>query len=156
MAKNPYNGFTPQQRSKAGRWIRRQRANGLRAPHTQCCACLREGGSVAGHSENYSFPYGPHIGEYGLCFPCHMAVHHRFKMPDQWNAYRFQVAQGRRYPDMTQYGRWIVLFKGHGYNPPVVQDPCSSTWLDTLLMGEAECASLYQTEDKIEDEQSLF
>jgi hypothetical protein len=134
MARNPYNGFTPQQRSKAGRWIKQQRERGLRQPHTQCDACLREGGSVAGHSEDYREPFGDHIGAIGLCFPCHMAVHNRFRNPQEFDRYRDIIRAGGQFPDTKDFRLFIRLFRD-----PVFDDanpPRQWTWLDTLALTE--------------------
>lgn len=138
MARNPYNGYTPAERTAAGQWIKQQRARGLRAPHTTCQVCHRRGGTVKGHSENYSAPYGPHIGEHGLCYPCHMAVHARFKHPDAFQRYAHHMREGRQYPDTANYTEWIRLFLAQRHMPPVINPPRDTTWLDTLPLTEAD------------------
>ncbi len=90
-----YNGFTPAQRRRAGTWLRRQWESGERARPTVCCAC-GGGGIVDGHCEDYSEPYGPHIGEFPLCFVCHLVLHSREHDLERWNWYAQRVSEGRR------------------------------------------------------------
>lgn len=92
MAKH-YNGFTPQQRQKAFNWLKRQYANGNRARPTQCGACGQDVG-VCHHSEDYSYPYGDNVGEFELCFACHMWIHNRKNRPDNWDIYKARIAAG--------------------------------------------------------------
>lgn len=87
-----YNGFSPQQRARGGNYYNKQKKAGLRNP-TVCQACGQTGG-VNGHSEDYSEPFGPHIGEYELCYTCHMMVHCRTRNPLAWKAYREAVEAG--------------------------------------------------------------
>lgn len=86
VAKNPYNGFSPQQRTRAGQWYRKTKAAGLLIESPTCCTC----GSpqrVNGHSEDYSAPYGAHIGAFDLCWLCHMMIHCRPRNPLAWGQY---------------------------------------------------------------------
>lgn len=141
MARNPYNGFTPQHRSKAGRWYTKQLREGTRTRPAHCDACLREGGSVGGHSEDYREPFGDHIGAIGLCFPCHMAVHNRFSMPQEFERYRDIIRMGGRFPDTRDFRLWIRLF-----HDPVFDDANEVrgwTWLDSLLLDEPRTHNLY-------------
>lgn len=87
-----YNGFTPAQRMEAYNWLK---AQSDRAMHGACEVC----GNVDAkpHSEDYSAPYGSHIGAYMLCFPCHMMVHCRFRAMGLWNGYRDMVRNGYRW-----------------------------------------------------------
>lgn len=156
MARNPYNGFTPEQRSAAGRWIKQQRTQGLRPHHTTCDVCLRQGGTVKGHSENYSKPYGPHIGAHGLCYPCHMAVHARFKHPGPFSRYAAHMRQGAQHPDTSDYRNWIALFLATQYTPPIVNPPRDTTWLDTLPLNETEAILKYHPEHQSHTTDALF
>ncbi len=86
MARNPYNDFPPNVRTKAGQWYRRQIASGLLVVDDNCMTC----GSpqrVAGHSEDYSSPYGPHIGAFDICWFCHMMIHCRKRSAIAWDRY---------------------------------------------------------------------
>ena len=74
MTRKSYNGFSAAQRNRAGRWLNAEYAAGRRTRPTRCQACGTTEG-VRGHSEDYSEPFGPHIGAFGLCHRCHLALH---------------------------------------------------------------------------------
>lgn len=93
---NPYNGFTPSQRVKALKWINGEYAAGRRTRPTECEACGQTDGKLQAHSEDYSEPYGDHIGKYGLCYTCHMMIHCRFSAPVAWDNYRWAIRSGYR------------------------------------------------------------
>lgn len=85
---NSYNGFTPTQRMKALKWLREQQKLNLRtARPNKCDTCGQEHGILEWHSEDYSEPFGDHIGQYGLCYICHMMIHCRFKSKQAWSIY---------------------------------------------------------------------
>ena len=94
-------------------------------------------GPIEAHSEDYSSPYGDHIGRCGLCYRYHIALHCRHKNPAAWEAYKRHVRQGRIY---TPIGRNYVIFcrqtldhKGEGV--PFKQEPVRPrTLLDDLLL----------------------
>ncbi|MBA3875602.1 MAG: hypothetical protein C0498_01475 [Anaerolinea sp.] len=73
-----YNGFTGDQRMRAYNWLKREYVAGRRARPVRCQACGQTAGQIMAHSEDYSAPYGPHIGAFELCFRCHMVIHCRF------------------------------------------------------------------------------
>jgi hypothetical protein len=73
----PYNGFSAAQRQRALAWVKKQYAAGTRQRPTRCDACSQDRGIIERHSEDYSEPFGDHIGAYALCFTCHMMVHAR-------------------------------------------------------------------------------
>lgn len=77
-----YNGFSPAQRNAIGPHLQERRNNGIEWHRPQCDAC--GAGETSGHSEDYSAPYGPHIGAYTLCRKCHHAVHTRERYPQNW------------------------------------------------------------------------
>jgi len=85
---NWYNGFSPTQRTKALKWFRQQQKDGLK-PHnpTVCDLCFQDEGIIDWHSEDYSEPFGSHIGEHGVCYICHMMLHCRFKSKQAWDVY---------------------------------------------------------------------
>jgi hypothetical protein len=95
MALKTYNGFDHDQRMKGYRWLQREYAAGRRARPTVCDACRQAEGPIDAHSEDYSAPFGDHIGRFGLCYRCHMAVHTRFNNREAWEAYKHHVALGR-------------------------------------------------------------
>jgi hypothetical protein len=95
MALKTYNGFDHDQRMKGYRWLQGEYAAGRRARPTVCEACGQTEGPIDAHSEDYSAPFGDHIGRFGLCYRCHMAMHTRQKNPKAWAAYKHHVAVGR-------------------------------------------------------------
>ena len=95
MALKPYNGFDHGQRMKGYRWLQREYVAGRRARPTVCDACGQTEGPIEAHSESYAAPFGDHIGRYGLCYRCHMAIHTREKNPEAWAIYKMQVALGK-------------------------------------------------------------
>jgi hypothetical protein len=95
MVLKTYNGFDHYQRMKGYRWLKGEHAAGRRARPTVCDACGQTEGPIAAHSEDYSEPFGDHIGGFGLCYRCHMAIHTRFNNREAWAAYKRHVAMGR-------------------------------------------------------------
>ena len=95
MALKTYNGFDHDQRMKGYRWLQGEYAAGRRARPTVCDACGQTEGRSTRTREDYSEPFGDHIGRYGLCYRCHMAIHTRFNNPEAWTAYKIHVALGR-------------------------------------------------------------
>lgn len=95
---NFYNGFSPAQRIKALNWSKAQRAAGRRKPKAEkCMACGQEHGLIQFHSEDYSEPYGPHIGAYEFCYRCHMTLHCRFSSHTAWEKYKEFLRAGYRW-----------------------------------------------------------
>ena len=85
---NSYNGFEPKKRYAALAWLKKEWAQGTREQTpSKCDICTQTEGYLAYHSEDYSFPYGEHIGYFGLCYICHMMLHCRFKNPTLMNGY---------------------------------------------------------------------
>lgn len=99
MGDKPYNGFTSADRGLGANWARRQRALGLHPPPaTACCVCGQTAGRLEPHSEDYSAPYGLHIGAYTFCFWCHRMLHARFNQADAWAAYLEALRDGATFP----------------------------------------------------------
>lgn len=92
-----YNGFQPKQRYAALRWLRAEQAAGRRPAHpTACMACGQQDGILDFHSEDYSEPFGAHIGAYELCFACHLSLHCRFSRPQAFQLYVGLIDAGHR------------------------------------------------------------
>ena len=91
---NPYNGFTGEQRLSAYEWGKLQD----RPPVVSCMACGQTEGRLERHSEDYSKPYGPHIGRWHLCFRCHRMLHMRFRLPNNFFQYRKLLIDGYSFP----------------------------------------------------------
>ena len=92
-----YNGFTAKQRMDAFNWLKAEYLAGRRQKPTQCDCCEQDKGIVEHHSEDYSAPYGSNIGEYALCFVCHMMVHCRFRNLNAWENYKQLVIDGANF-----------------------------------------------------------
>ena len=85
---NSYNGYEPKERYAALAWLKKEWAKGTRKKTPDCCdICGQTEGNLAYHSEDYSYPYGDHIGQFGLCYICHMMLHCRYKSPDVMATY---------------------------------------------------------------------
>lgn len=93
-----YNGFTANERIKALKWLQAEYTTGGRTPPRKCDVCGQTEGIIEAHSEDYSAPYGDHIGRVGLCFLCHMEVHCRFRSPMAWKRYKVMVEEGAHFP----------------------------------------------------------
>lgn len=108
-----YNGFPGAQRARALRWLKGEYAAGRRTRPERCDACGQTEGVLQAHSEDYSEPFGAHIGEHGLCYVCHMMIHCRFTAPRAWEVYRLNVRSGRRVrAGKAEFGRVQQLLHG--------------------------------------------
>jgi hypothetical protein len=92
-----YQGWTGKQRVRALNWLNREYKAGRRVRPTICDGCGQRVGVIEAHSEDYSEPFGDHIGGLGLCYRCHMALHCRFKAPEAWVLYRQAICCGVRF-----------------------------------------------------------
>ena len=91
---NSYNGFSPEQREKAQRWLRSQWESGALARPSTCCACGQTRGVIHAHAEDYSEPFGDQTHAYHLCYRCHICLHLRFRNPDGWARYKQALRDG--------------------------------------------------------------
>jgi hypothetical protein len=82
-----YNGFTAHARLKAYKWLMAEYAAGHRVRPIACDACTQNEGLIEPHSEDYSEPFGDHIGQHGCCYACHMMIHCRFGAREAWDRY---------------------------------------------------------------------
>ncbi len=115
---NQYNGFSPRQRARALHWLNRQYAAGRRQRPTKCDLCGQTEGLIEAHSEDYSEPFGAHIGAAAVCYRCHMALHCRHKAPEAWARYQADIAAGVRFaPFLTR--NWFAFRAQHltAYSP---------------------------------------
>lgn len=131
-----HNGFSGAQRLRALAWFKREIAQGRREAAPKACeACTQTQGVLMFHSEDYSEPFGDHIGRHGLCFRCHMMIHCRFKNPEAWADYKAHVRAGRIFhPIGRNFGQFLKeTVYGRGRDVPFVQGIRRvSTFLDTL------------------------
>lgn len=103
MTLRTYNGFTSEQRLRAFAWLKSEIAAGRRTQPTSCEACGQTRGVIAGHSEDYSEPFGPHIGRFALCYLCHMILHARYSRPRAFRAYVAALKAGRKFPPASNW-----------------------------------------------------
>lgn len=133
-----YNGFTPAERTRAMHWARAERAAGRKAYATECHACLQTFGIIEPHSEDYSEPYGDHIGQFHLCYLCHMMVHCRFRAPEAWNFYRQALKAGLQWPAQLKkdFGYVTQMLGGQHRDEGVPKNPARAhTVLDEIHAG---------------------
>jgi len=109
MVLKTYNGFHHNQRMRALYWLRGEYAAGRRQRPLGCDACGQTEGVIEAHSEDYSEPFGDHIGRFGLCYRCHMALHCRFKNLEAWETYKQHIRDGRIFRPI---GRNFPVFCG--------------------------------------------
>ena len=132
---NSYNGFTPAQRMKAYEWLKEQWRLGTRQKGTKCRVCGQTRGVLMAHSEDYSEPYGDHIGRYTLCFICHMMIHCRFRCPEKFAAYARIVSNGGRFEALRghDWEAFRAKFLVASALPPCRQTGEPNTMLATIL-----------------------
>jgi hypothetical protein len=129
-----YNGFSAAHRWKALRWFKAQN----RPKPSHCHACGQRAGIIDAHSEDYSEPFGDHIGAFWLCYWCHMMVHCRFKSRRAWAVYTALIRQGKQAPAAMR--RDFDAIRGFLDNPASVQfidagDPVETSLLDRIENG---------------------
>lgn len=100
-----------------------------------CDGCGQDAGLIQPHSEDYSKPWGDHIGKYGLCYTCHMMVHCRFKNPEVWDNYRDAVRGEAIFKPFTgkAFGAFAAVFLNRPLPTPArAREPVLSTLLDEI------------------------
>ena len=106
---NSYNGFSPTQRTRALRWLNGEYAAGRRTRPTSCQACGQTEGLIEAHSEDYSGPpFGANIGQFGLCYRCHMMVHSRFRAARHFELYAHSIDRGLVWPAIEKRNWYAV------------------------------------------------
>ncbi|MCA0045323.1 hypothetical protein [Celeribacter litoreus] len=78
---NTYNGFTGAERRKGDQVLQVLRRRGFIDQPERCDICGVTN-RIGFHGEDYFDPFSYAV----LCFPCHMALHRRFKSPENWQA----------------------------------------------------------------------
>ena len=76
---NPYNGFTGAERRRGDQVLIVLRKQGVIA-QPDCCDICGTTKMVGFHGEDYFDSFSLAV----LCFPCHMALHRRFRYPRSW------------------------------------------------------------------------
>lgn len=111
-----YNGFTATQRYKALSYHKAQIKSGAKpASPKQCDSCGQTQGLLVWHSEDYSEPFGPHIGEHGLCYVCHMWIHCRFHNRKGWDEHVRKILYGDG-PQPMSTPNWALFKRNHLLN----------------------------------------
>ena len=106
---NSYNGYEPKQRYKALAWLKKEWAAGTRQQTPTCCdICGQTKGHLEYHSEDYSSPFGDHIGAFGLCYICHMMLHCRFRNKKAWDIY-LHALENKKCFKPFETRNWIVF-----------------------------------------------
>lgn len=96
-SKNPYNGFTPQQRDKKFKKLKELIASGVFPPASgRCELCSDPGSPVEYHDEDYGEPYvWTQPALFRLCLHCHrVKLHQRFARPLVWATFVAHVRRG--------------------------------------------------------------
>lgn len=86
---------------RALKWLKGEYAAGRRTPPVKCDVCGQTEGIIEPHSEDYSDPFGDNIGQFGLCYRCHMIVHCRFRGDTAFREYARVLASGQRFQGMV-------------------------------------------------------
>ena len=97
MAKNWYNGFSPEERSAKSEARRQGKApiKDWKGHACSICGDASEEARVKGHSESYATPYKWNEPDlYTVCKSCHTRLHTRFRNPARWKAFFEFVRRG--------------------------------------------------------------
>lgn len=95
-----YNGFTPEERERGNKIIKRAIKTKRLPPlnKTKCSICGQDKGVRHYHNEDYT-PENIIKDATPLCWRCHMHIHAKNKNTDNWKKYEREVIQGnKRYP----------------------------------------------------------
>ncbi len=98
-------------------WLKREYLLGRRTRPTICEACGQDQGTIMAHSEDYSSPYGDHIGRFSLCFRCHMMVHSRGRSSAAFWHYVRQLEDGWVYPGLTWREGFNAIRRDRSWRP---------------------------------------
>lgn len=112
-----YNGYSPTQRMQAFNWLKYEMQVGRRKQPCKCEVCGQTKGKIMYHSEDYSEPFGDHIGAYELCFTCHMMIHCRFRNPSIWKQYIELIKNGLQVQDVNNWFQFKRKFLDKKYSP---------------------------------------
>lgn len=127
---NAYNGFTGAERRKAEQVIQVLRRRGHIEKPVVCDLCGSKT-RVGFHGEDYFDPFSM----IRVCFPCHMAIHGRFKSVAKWlerldlHAERPLIAEFRALPmKEIDFAQWLRA------NTTGPHDVVKRTWPDKIIL----------------------
>ena len=107
-----------------------------------CDVCLTTRGLLMAHSEDYSEPFGSHIGRWGLCYFCHMILHCRARAPEAFASYSAMLEAGQRFVNTDKMAWHLVqrLLRGHGSPEVENMNPIENPFGPLLAEGAAVLA----------------
>lgn len=125
-----YNGFTPAQRARVGRLLRKAREVG-EIPVPQVCEACGSNAKVGGHNEDYDNPYDP----YHVCYVCHMMLHNRYTAWERWQSYLALLDQGAVFKPITTWLGFRAVYLQYDLETLVVEwgEPRPPSFLHALL-----------------------
>ena len=126
-----YNGFSSEQRAKSLVWFKKQVAEGKRVKHTVCEVCGQTN-HIQDHDEDYSEPFGDHIGKYGLCYFCHQVVHLRDRFPKGWEYFKQKISDGAIFEPVDNIGSVMSFMRRPEKLSFKSGPPRGKTFLDRL------------------------
>ena len=109
-----YNGYTGEERAACLPWMRAQVKSGAHKPADcyECSCCGGRGRVMHFHAESYAKPYGGHLFEYPICYPCHMMVHCRFSSVPAWQRFVGMILSGvQPSPMIAEFGTVRTLLQ---------------------------------------------
>lgn len=129
-----YNGFPPEQRERAQRWLVKQWNSGAVPRPSKCCACGQTKGIIHAHAEDYSEPFGENLLRYPLCYRCHITLHCRFKNKEGWTRFIRLLHEGWSWvPLLTPSFGLITSFMNGNEEPTIPGPPRTKLIFDTML-----------------------
>jgi hypothetical protein len=132
-----YNGFDWDYRKKSIPVQKAALSAGIIPPPSRCITCHQTNGYLVMHCEDYDAP----LNYIPLCYPCHKALHDRFKRPKQWGKYYEAVKKGFR-PIVFKSYDWRLYHRAY-LDQPVgnwpgswTDEPGDMIFFDALSMEE--------------------
>lgn len=110
-AMKEYNGFSPAERNRGGRILKKAIEDGIIPDpmNCSCCLCGQDKGIRHYHNEDYS---EENIFEDArvVCWRCHMMIHTRFRHPLSFGKYMIDVTMyDKRYNPVYSPTAWGEL-----------------------------------------------
>lgn len=106
-----YNGFTPAERMKGDRIIKKAISEGKLEPPTECIFCGQKEGILHYHCEDYT-PETILENCMCMCWRCHMILHSRYRNREAFDKYIEEISNGKRYPPVYKHD-FRILSREH-------------------------------------------